>query len=120
MEMIVPDINFPIVVIACAFMVLDIITGLVKAASQGKIDSTVMKSGLFHKCGFMLVIVFGILCDYAMLYVDLGFNIPILYAVCLYVILTEITSILENLAVISPELASTKFMSIFDKVGDNK
>ena len=111
--MIVPDIHWPIIVIACMFMIMDIISGFTQAVINQCVDSQKMKKGLIHKCGFMLAIMFGCLCEYAMLYVDLGFTMPIQDAVCIYIIATEIISILENLAAISPELSDAKFMQIF-------
>lgn len=115
MEFVLPEINYPVIAIACSFMVLDIITGFTAAVEKKKVDSSVMKMGLLHKCGFILAILFGWLCEYSMGYVDLGFTLPIGNAVCIYIILTEVTSILENLSMISPELANSKFMDIFNR-----
>ena len=121
MDFIFPDIHWVVIVIACCFMLLDILTGFIQAVINKNVDSQVMKRGLLHKCGFMLAIVFGCLCEYSMYYIDLGFTVPIQDAVCIYIIVTEMVSVLENLAKISPELANVKFMDIFkrDKVGDS-
>ena len=112
-EFIVPDIHWVLIVIACCFMLLDIITGFVQAIVNKCVDSQKMKSGLFHKCGFLLAIIFACLCEYTMNYIDLGFDIPIQDAVCFYIIMTEIVSVLENLGKISPALSDAKFMQIF-------
>ena len=108
-------IQWALIVLACAFMALDVITGLVQAVINQCVDSTIMKLGLWHKCGFLLAIIFGCLCEWAMLYIDLGFTMPIQSAVCGFIMLTEIVSILENLGKISPELANSGFMKIFKK-----
>ena len=113
MSFIVPDIHWVIIVITCCFMFMDIITGFIQAVVNKCVDSQVMKTGLFHKCGFLLAIALGCLCEYSMLYIDLGFNAPIQDVVCGYIIVMELISILENLSKISPELASSKFMEIF-------
>ena len=118
MDFIAPDIHWVIIVITCCFMVLDIISGFTQAVVNKCVDSKVMKQGLIHKCGFMLAIAFGCLCEYSMLYINLGFTMPIQDAVCIYIIVTEIISILENLAKISPELANAKFMNIFARDKD--
>ncbi len=122
MEMIAPNFNYPIIIIACSFMLLDVITGFSQACVNKNISSSAMKTGLFHKCGFILAICLGCLCDYTMLYIDMGFTLPIQEAVCIYIILTELMSNLENLGKISPALANAKFMSIFntDKESDLK
>lgn len=106
-------INWAVVALACGFMLMDIITGFTQACVNKVVDSQVMKMGLLHKCGFLLAIVFGFMCEASMYYIDLGFTMPVGSAVCAYVILTEIMSNLENLAKISPELSEQKFMEIF-------
>ena len=113
MNFIVPDIHWIVIVITCCFMILDIFSGFIASVINKNVDSQIMKRGLLHKCGFMLAIIFGCLCEYSMLYIDLGFTVPIQNAVCIYIIVTEMVSVLENLAKISPELAGAKFMSIF-------
>ncbi len=115
MDFIAPDIHWMLIIIACCFMMLDIITGFIQAVINKCVDSQVMKRGLLHKCGFLLAIVFGCLCEYSMYYIDLGFTVPIQDTVCVYIIVTEMVSVLENLAKISPELADAKFMNIFKK-----
>lgn len=112
------DINWALVVIACIFMVLDLISGFCAAVKNHEVQSTKMKQGLWHKCGFMLAIVFGVMCEYAMNYVDLGFTIPVQVAVCTFIICIEIMSIIENLGKLSPELAGSEFLKIFksDKI----
>ena len=107
------ELHLALIVIACCFMLLDLITGFVGAFVNKCVDSSKMKSGLWHKCGFLLAIIFGCLCEYAMTYVDLGIDIPIQDTVCVFIIFTEIVSNLENLGKISPELGSSKFMEIF-------
>lgn len=114
MDIVIPDINYPIIIVACAFMLLDIVSGFTAAIVNKCVDSSKMKEGLLHKCGFIMAICLGSLCDYSMLYIDMDFNIPIQEAVCAYIILTELMSILENLAKISPELSNSRFMSIFN------
>ena len=113
----VVDINWVLVAITCAFMLLDLVTGFAQACVNHCVDSRKMKSGLWHKCGFMLAIIFGYLCEITMQIVDLGFTIPVAYAVCVFIIMTEIVSNLENLGNISPELKEKKFMNIFNNVG---
>ena len=112
------DVNWALIVIACVFMVLDLITGFCAAVKNHEVQSTKMKQGLWHKCGFLLAIVFGCLCEYAMSYVDLGFTMPIQVAVCTFIIIIEVMSILENLGKLSPELAASGFLKIFksDKI----
>lgn len=107
------SINWALVAITCAFIALDVITGLVKAVKAHEVSSTKMKDGLFHKCGFLLAMVLGAACEFAMSEIDLGFTLPIMPAICGFIILTELASILENLCQITPELSENRFMQIF-------
>lgn len=107
------DINWVLVGITCAFIVLDFLTGISKAIMQKNVSSTVMREGLFHKLAFVLAIVLGIMCEVAMTQVDLGFTIPLTATVCGYIILTEVASILENMVALNPELKDSKILSIF-------
>lgn len=106
-------INWYLIAITCAFIVMDVITGLINAIKSHEVSSTKMRDGLFHKCGLLCAIALSILCESAMTQIDLGLTIPIQPAICGYIIITELASILENICKIAPELATNKFMQIF-------
>lgn len=110
-----PDVHIMVIIITLVFIALDIVTGFVQACVNKCVDSSKMKAGLFHKCGFILAIVLGTVCEWSISYIDLGFTVPIQIPVCAFICLTEIASILENLGKITPELTAAKFMSIFRK-----
>lgn len=111
--------NWYVVIAALLFIVFDFICGFLQAVANKNMASEKLRQGLFHKCGFVFAIVFGILCEWSMSFVDLGFDVPIALTICVYIILTEIMSILENLGKLSPELASSGFMSIFKTTNKN-
>lgn len=102
-----------IIVIALGFIVLDFITGLVKAVETKTFTSTKMRQGLYHKVGLMLCIILGVLVDFAQRYMDLGVSIPVTAAICVYICLMEISSILENVCKINPQLKLGKLTAIF-------
>ena len=106
--------------ITCAFIVLDFITGLVKAISSGGFKSSVMRQGLFHKVGELLCVALGILIQYAEGYLDLGINLPVAAAICTYIVLMEIGSAIENIGAINPDLVPTKLRKIIGIGGDGK
>lgn len=112
-----PEINLTVVIITFIFIALDVISGLVQACVNKCVDSTKMKQGLYHKCGFVLAMCLGYVCEWSIGYIDLGFTIPIATPVCAFICLTELASILENLGKINPELAGAKFMKLFNKDG---
>lgn len=113
--MTLPDVNLTMIIITLIFICLDVITGLIQAIKNKTFDSTKMRVGLWHKCGFLLAIALGIICEWSIGIIDLGFTVPIQTPVCAFVCLTEIASILENIGEITPELMNNKFMEIFKR-----
>lgn len=91
-----------VMVIALAFNGLDFLTGMVKGwKTDGGLNSTKLRDGLFKKIGFVLCYLLAYLINYAGHYIDLGVNVNLLPVVCGYVILTEIVSIIENISEIN-------------------
>lgn len=93
-----------IAIVALVFILFDIITGFLKAAAKHDIDSTILRKGLLHKLSEIVSIVFAFLCEYAVQFVELGVNLPLVAAVCAYIILMEIISIIENLVEVNPDM----------------
>ena len=98
------------------FIVLDFVTGLIKCVKNKDYNSTKMREGLFHKMGSVLSIVLAVLIDYAQGYVDLGITIPIAAGVCVYIILMEIGSIIENIGEINPEILPETLRGLFGQL----
>ena len=103
-----------IAAIVAVFVVMDLVTGIMQAVANKTLDSVKMRDGLWHKCGFILVVVLAALVEWAMRFIDLGFTLPLLVPACVFIILTEITSIFENVCKISPELADSKLAQLFN------
>ena len=62
--------------LALAFMMIDVFTGVLKAVKNKELNSTKAREGIYKKASFILFIAFGYLADYAMDYVNIGFNFP--------------------------------------------
>lgn len=105
-------------IITGAFILLDFITGLIKAFKKKEYTSSLMREGLYHKVGSILVIVFASLVDYAQGYIDIGVTIPLTITVCSYICLMEIGSIIENVCLINPAIMPEKLQSFFSKLSD--
>lgn len=99
-----------------SFIGLDFVTGLVKAFKEKNYTSKVMREGLFHKCGSILCIGFGVLVDYAQMYLDLGVAVPVATAICTYISLMECGSIIENIGAINPQIIPEKIKECFSKL----
>lgn len=106
--------DWHIAAIVAAFMMMDLATGVMQAVANKALDSTKMRTGLWHKCGFIMVVVLAALVELAMQFVDLGFTLPLFVPVCVFIILTEIVSIFENVCKLSPELTNSKLAQLFN------
>lgn len=103
--------------LALAFMVIDVFTGVLKAVKNKELNSTKAREGIYKKASFILFIAFGYLADYAMGYVNMGFNLPAAATICTLIIVTEAISVLENLGQINPDLVKlvAPFLSALNK-----
>lgn len=103
--------------LALAFMVIDVFTGVLKAIKNKELNSTKAREGIYKKASFILFIAFGYLADYAMNYVNMGFNLPAAATICTLIIVTEAISVLENLGQINPDLVKlvAPFLSALNK-----
>lgn len=97
-----------------AIIVLDIVSGLAKAVFKDGFNSAKMREGLGHKLTYIIALVLAVLIEYGCVFLDLGFEVTMLQpAVGVYIVLTEVGSILENIVAINPNLQDNSFMSIF-------
>lgn len=103
-------------IVTAAFILLDFVTGLIKAFSKKEYNSSVMREGLFHKVGSIIAVGFGVLVDYAQGFLDLGVTVPVAASICVYIVLMEVGSIIENLCLINPRIMPTKLRSFFSKL----
>lgn len=97
------------------FIAIDFITGIIMAIKQGDFNSTKMREGLFHKFGSVLIIATSLLINYAQQHFNLGFSVDVNIAVECYIILMEITSIIENVGKINPNILPDKIKEILGK-----
>lgn len=105
------DIAAPIVVLA--LIILDYVTGLAKAIVAKNVSSEKMRLGLWHKASLIVIIVLAEILERAQAIIDFGYTVPLIIPACVYIALMEITSILENLSKINPELQNTALLQLF-------
>lgn len=104
------------------FTITDYITGTIGAIMHGTLSSTKMREGLGHKFAYLCVFFIAWFIDFEMTHIDIGFHGALTPIVTTGIVLVELSSIIENLGKINPELAQTEFMKIFthyDKEDDN-
>lgn len=94
-------------------ILMDYATGLLKAAKEHDISSTRMREGLYHKSAFVLVMALAEVIEHAQRVIDLGFAVPIVVPAAVYITLTELASIIENLGEINPEIKGSRLLALF-------
>lgn len=104
--------NVTIGIIALIFIAFDVLTGWLKAIATKTTNSSIMRSGLFHKLGEIVAIIFGYVCEYSLPLIGVNVDIPFAVAIGTYIVLMELASIIENISKINPRLAHI-MMNIF-------
>lgn len=87
------------------FIAFDIATGLIKSLSTHSYQSSVMRQGLFHKLGEIVCFIFGAVCDIFLPYLGVKIPVSIAQSICVYIVVMEIGSVVENIGEINPDLA---------------
>ena len=100
------------------FIVLDVCSGVVAAYARREVESPKLRQGLWHKVGYFFVVFCAIIIEWAMTQgMDLGFNMPLVIPICVWISLMEIVSTLENAAKINPDLAAVPGFERLKEVG---
>lgn len=88
-----------------AFILADILTGLVKSFYEKDFKSSVMRQGLFHKAGELMVLglLYGV--EYAAPMLGITFELPTFRAGACYCILMEVGSVIENIKPFTPGIS---------------
>ena len=88
------------------FILADILTGLVKSLYEKEFKSSVMRQGLFHKAGELMVLglLYGV--EYAAPMLGITFELPTFRTGACYCILMEVGSIIENIKPFTPAISS--------------
>lgn len=100
-------VDYHIFLIVFLFILLDILTGVTQAVKNKTLSSAVMREGIYHKAGYVLILALALLAEYSVNYMDLGFTTPLVVPCSVMICLTEFVSISENIERITPELAGS-------------
>ena len=101
--------NITMITVALALAVFDVVTGYVAAIKNGDLNSSVMRAGLWSKLGevFAIVVAFAIefaVSFYGDAFIHVALDIPVTTGVCAYITVYELTSIIENIGKLNPDL----------------
>ena len=98
---------------AIFFISIDYVTGVVKAIMRNNLSSRKMREGLGHKFAYLMLVLVAWFIDEVNRHIDLGLPMSVFVCTVGGVCLIELTSILENVTEINPELKNAPFMQIF-------
>lgn len=108
--------DYKFIIVASIFIGFDIVSGVLSALITGTFKSSTMRVGGMHKLFLLVVIAFGYALDYAQILVDMGFSIPCLSSICLYITFMEICSIFENIEKGFPGALPRKLVNTLNQV----
>lgn len=94
------------VVCACVLILVDVVTGIVGAIKNHETKSAIMRHGLGHKSGELVCIFVGVVFEVATQAAQVP--LPTGSTVCVYVMIMEAISILENMAKINPDFKDSR------------
>ena len=107
------------IVAAASLMAFDVATGLISALVRHAFSSTKMREGLGHKALLVLVVALSFVVQgFSWHIVELCFTVPLILPACVYIVLMEVASVLENIALAYPELAETPLFKLFSHDSD--
>ena len=101
----------------CILILLDMLFGFAAAYKDGRVQSSVMRTGLWHKASEFGVVAVADVADGMLLGgIDLGYSAPIITATIVLLCVNEFVSVAENIVKLNPELADTH---IFDRLNES-
>ena len=112
-----------ILLLGCAFISLDLVTGLAKAKISGTVSSAVGRKGFWRKAALLAALVFGICMDKLLGVMVPGFASPVGRLLGLYIAVNEAISICENLTACGirlPKILSSALENAEDKLDAGK
>lgn len=102
-------------IIVLGFIVFDVVTGLIKAGYNGNYNSAIMREGGFHKSMEVMAMAVAYFVEYAIVYINIGVDVPAVPAVTVYICIMELISILENICAVNPQMCAL-FKPYLDKL----
>lgn len=104
-----------------ALMLLDMLFGFSAAAKRGRVKSSVMREGIWHKASEVGVVIIADISDGMLLGgIDLGYSAPILTSVIVLLCVNELVSCAENLVKLNPELADWHVLDWISEVHEGR
>lgn len=105
-----------IIGITLVSILLDVVTGFIKAFFNKSINSTILRNGGKHKTAEILAIVFAVFIKYAFTKLNISVGFDVMIVICLYIFIMECISIIENIGEMNDKALPTKIRELFEKL----
>lgn len=100
--------------------IADVCFGVLNALVHREFKSSKMREGIAHKAtSFGFILVADVIDGAIIGGLDLGFTAPVLVFSCSYLVLMEISSLLETFCKLNPSLADTPLFALFSRGQQN-
>lgn len=109
-----------IIIVAFGMIVFDFITGILKAFMTKSFNSSIMREGLINKAILIILIGTAVLLDYCQSFANLGVTIPLTFSTCVYIIIMELGSMIENVGKINDKAVPPTLRKFFEKLSDKE
>lgn len=96
------------------FILLDVVSGLLKAFMLSNLSSSKMRVGLMHKFAYIIILVLSYMIELGQPYTGVKIDFPLITTVVAFIIVSEIMSIFENCCEMNPELRESHIAQFFD------
>lgn len=103
LDTILPQLKIALCLLA--FILLDIISGLIAAITRHDYASSIMRTGLYHKLSEIFAFFFAVACDILLPYIGITLPLVVSKGTAIYIIVMECGSIIENIGKANPDLA---------------
>lgn len=97
----------------------DYVTGLLKACYKKEYKSSAMREGLYHKVAEIMAVGLMFYLEIGLPWIGVNIDFPFINFITLYVIVMEISSIIENIGEINPDLVGP-LAQVFEKIKEVK
>lgn len=100
---------------ALAFILLDVVSGFIAALKNNEVSSSIMREGLFKKAGSLMLLVAAVAVEHIGVYagIDESITTAIMLSVGGLIVVMELTSVLENICKINPDIPIAKAFDLF-------
>ena len=103
------------IIVAAVMMAFDVLTGLLGAVVRHDFQSSKMRDGIGHKAMLVLVVALAVVVQGATDHIgDMGWSVPLIVPACVYIIVMEVASVLDTVAVTYPDVADSPLFHLFD------